>query len=578
LEVLVSMEQAPVANETDSSSQYLPVRVLLLSLLAVSVLSLWLFRPALANGFVNWDDQGYVEELVRMGKFSLSSLGWMWTSLQPFYLQPVAWMTHLLDYQLWGLNPVGHHATNWLLHGVYVVLVGTLVWMLAGKTRDIRSPERLMMSLGIALVCGIHPLQVESVAWISARNGLLCSVWMVAVLCAYLLAVGGTQNRRGWWWTAVALHAIALLTKPFAVSLPLLMLAIDFFPLRRYERNGWWRLVREKWLLLVFSALAAIGAVAAQERLEGLGDYRLGARLLVASRGLVFYLWKFIWPGWLSPFYPLQSTVELRNAEFLVPLAACILVTVVAVWQRGRAPLLAASWWSYVVLLLPVSGLMQVGGQAVADRYAYLAMVPVLLALSGSTKWLWRRSWVITKILACAVVSAWLVFLAFRTRQQIPVWHDGLSLWSAVLTRFPNDPRANFNLTMALVGAGRLSEARPFAERAVNSSDPRTPQLPVARATLGMIYLKTHVYSAAIEQLQQALQADQTLWTARYNLACAYTRLGRLSEACDVLQELFATHPEYVALAARDGELVALRSDPRYAARFAGMVAAARKR
>lgn len=568
------MEQAPSAKEVVPSFQFPPVRVLLLSLFAVSMVSLWMFRPALANGFVNWDDQGYIEEVVRMGRFSLSSLAWMWTSLQPFYLQPVVWMTHLLDYQLWGLNPVGHHATNWFLHGVYVVLVGTLVWLLTGKTRDMRLRERLVMSLGIALVSGIHPLQVESVAWVSARNGLLCSMWMVAALCAYLQAVGGGETRPGWWWTAVVLHAVALLTKPFAVSLPLLMLAMDFFPLRRHERCRWWRLVAEKWLLFIFSALAAIGAVAAQAHLEGLADYQLGARLLVASRGLVFYLWKLIWPAWLSPFYPLQSIVELRNAEFLVPLVICIFVTVMVLWQRNRAPLLAATWCSYIALLLPVCGLMQVGGQAVADRYAYLAMVPALIAVSAGALWLWHRSWVITRISLCVVVGAWLAFLAFQTRQQIPVWHDGLSLWNAVLTRFPNDPRANFNLAMALVGAGRLSEARPFAERAVNFSDPRTPQLPVAQATLGMIYLKTHFYKAAVEQLQRAITADQTLWTARYNLACVYTRLGHLSEAYDALHELLATHPEYAALATRDGELAPLRNDPHYAARFAELVGA----
>ena len=157
-------------------TQGLPNRVLIYLLLAVSVISLWVFRPVLANGFLNWDDQIYLAELGRMGRFSWTSLRWMWTSLQPFYLQPIAWMTHLADYQLWGMNAMGHHATNWLLHGTYVALVGTLVWLLTGTAGNVRKRERLAMSAGIALVCGIHPLQVESVAWVAARNGLLCSV------------------------------------------------------------------------------------------------------------------------------------------------------------------------------------------------------------------------------------------------------------------------------------------------------------------------------------------------------------------------------------------------------------------
>lgn len=571
------MEPNHNADTGALSAQRMPVRLLTWSLLAVSVLTLWLFRPVLANGFVNWDDQGYLAEVMRMEKFSLSSLRWMWTSLQPFYLQPVAWATHLLDYQLWGLNPMGHHATNWILHGAYVGLVGTLVWMLTGAAKQVRARERLALAMVIALVCGIHPLQVESVAWVAARNGLLCSVWMVAALCAYVRAVGsGGKPRRGWWWTATALQTVALLTKPFAVSLPLLMLAVDFFPVQRYREHGWWRLLREKWLLFAFSALAAVGAVAAQERLEGLTGYSLWERLLVAARGLVFYMWKLIWPAWLSPFYPLPTTIELRNVEFLVPLMVCVAMTVVAMWQRHRVPLLAAAWCSYVALLLPVSGLVQVGGQAVADRYAYLAMVPVLVALGGGLLWLWRRGPVAVRTVLCVVVGAWLVFLGLRTREQIAVWHDDLSLWSAVLARFPNDPLANYNLAMALLKAKRLPEARLHAERAVNFSDPRTSQLPMARATLGLIYLKTHAYDQAIEQLRQAVAADGTLWTARYNLACAYARQGRLAEAYDVLRELLAIQPEYAAVASRDGELVALRQHPDYAARFAALVGAAK--
>src|ERR1019366_5571707 len=126
----------------------------------------------------------------------------------------------------------------------------------------------------------------ESVAWVAARNGLLCSVWMVAALCAYVRAVGrGGKPKRDWWWTSVALQVVALLTKPFAVSLPLVMLALDFFPLRRHGERSWWRLLGEKWLMIALSAMAAMGAVAAQEHLEGLVEYTFWARVLVAARG-----------------------------------------------------------------------------------------------------------------------------------------------------------------------------------------------------------------------------------------------------------------------------------------------------
>ncbi len=306
-------------RSVDEAAQRLPNRILICLLLAVCTISLWVFRPVLANGFVNWDDQIYLAELARMGKFSWSSLRWMWTSLQPFYLQPIAWMTHLADYQLWRMNPVGHHATNWLLHGIYVALVGTLVWLLTGAAKSLRAVERLVMSTGIALVCGIHPLQVESVAWVAARNGLLCSVWMVAALCAYVRAVGNSDKPKcSWLGMTVALQAVALLTKPFAVSLPLVMLALDFFPLRRHPKHSWRHLLAEKWLMIALCVAAAVGAVGAQEHLEGPGEYTLGARVLVACRGVVFYLWKLIWPAWLSPFYPLSNQIRFGSGEFLV--------------------------------------------------------------------------------------------------------------------------------------------------------------------------------------------------------------------------------------------------------------------
>ena len=428
------------------------------------------------------------------------------------------------------------------------------------------------MAAGIALVCGIHPLQVESVAWVAARNGLLCSLWMVAALCTYVRAVGDGDTNRRWWWTTAALHAVALLTKPFAVSLPVVMLAMDFFPLRRHISRSWWCLLREKWLMIAMSAAAAVGAIAAPEHLENLHEYTLGGRALVATRGVVFYLWKLAWPSWLSPFYPLSSRVSLSNIEFLTPVLICVAVTVVAVWQRKRAPVLLAAWVTYLALLLPVSGVVQVGGQAVADRYAYLAMVPVLLVLGSGVLWIWRQWRVPIRIALCAVVAAWLVFLVLRTREQITVWHDDLSLWSAVLSHFPNDPLANYNLALALLRGERFSEARAPAERAVANSDPRAPQLPMARETLGVIYLATHAYGPAVEQLQQAVAADPTLWAARYNLACAYSRMGRVAEAYAALRGLLAARPEYATVASRDGQLAALRNDPEYAARFTGLI------
>jgi tetratricopeptide (TPR) repeat protein len=320
------------------------------------------------------------------------------------------------------------------------------------------------------------------------------------------------------------------------------------------------------------SALAAAGAVHARVQMHTLAQDLLGTRLLIAARSVAFYLWKIVWPAWLSPFYPLSDQVSLGNVEFWVPVLIFVVVTVVALVARRRAPVLIAAWVSYLAILLPVCGLVQVGGQAVADRYAYLAMVPVLLVLGSGGLWLWRRCSALLRLTLCVGLGVWLVLLGLWTRGQIAVWHDNVSLWSGVLEHFPDDPRANYNLSVSLLQTHHLDEARAAVERAIAHSNPYAVQLPMAYSTLGVIYLKMGDYDRAVEELQRAIAADGTLWAARYNLACAYARMGRIAEAYDVLRALLATQPQYAQLAVRDGELRALRDDPEYQARFAGLM------
>jgi tetratricopeptide (TPR) repeat protein len=300
----------------------------------------------------------------------------------------------------------------------------------------------------------------------------------------------------------------------------------------------------------------------------------LSERLLVAAHGVVFYLWKLAWPAWLSPFYPLSDSVSLRSREFLVPVVVGAMVTIVAVWLRKRTPVLLAAWVSYLALLLPVCGLVQVGAQAVADRYAYLAMVPVLLVSGSGILWMWRRGPALMKGTICVALGVWVVWLGLRTGEQIAVWHNDITLWSAVLEHFPDDPRANYNLGVALIGDRLWEEARVAVERAVTHSDPQAPQLPLARGALGLIDLKLRDYNGAIEQLQLAIAADGTLWAAQYNLACAYAQTGRLTEAYVVLEALVAKQPQYASMAARDGELRPLRDGPELGPMFRDLVGA----
>jgi tetratricopeptide (TPR) repeat protein len=524
---------------------------------AVAWLAILAYWPCIRNGFTQWDDNVYVQGA------AANDLWWALTTTHVYY-HPLTRLSHYLDWKLWGPNPAGHHAVNVVLHAANAALVVLLAWAIAQRLDRWPERERYFFAGWVGLIFAIHPLQVESVAWIAERKNLLCGFFSLLALLLYV---------RGQWWPMLGAYTAALLSKPMAVPLPLVMMALDYFPLGR--RGG--KILTEKWLLFVLAGILCVLTLWPQHDIGALRTHQLGLieRLLIAARSLVFYLWKLAWPAWLSPFYPLGDELRLWQAEFLVPPVLCVAITI-GVWRR---PALRAAWLAYVALVLPVSGLFQAGGQAVADRFAYLAMVPVWLVAGAAL----RRVWV-------PVLVAYAAWLVVRTEQQIPVWHDDVALWSTVRKYYPQSRAACRMLTHGLVAQGRFEEAIPYAEPAMESvgSDPerqwlgadfeamtewlveqrrfadavpmarravelRPDNLP-ARSLLGLALLKTGAFAEAAEQLK-----DVNLPAARYNLACAYARLGRLEDARSALAGAVALEPKFAELATRDPELASLR-------------------
>ena len=540
----------------------------------ITLLVLW---PCVRNGFTHWDDNEYLDRVVELRGFSLESIRWAFTRSVTVagYYHPVTWLSHLIDYQLWGLRPSAHHATNLLLHILNTMLVALYVERLLRAVLFFTEGERLAAALAIAIVFGIHPLQVEVVAWIAERKTLLCTLFILAGLFAQLNLAERPQSR-GWWWAMNGWFILALLSKPMAVSVPLAMLVLDWYPLRRHETLGWWRLLKEKLLILLFSALAATNTFLAQPSQGALDDFAhfgIMDRMLVAARSLVFYAWKILWPAWLSPYYPMDNEISVRSLEYVVPLAMCLIViaAVVAFWRR--LPSLGAVTIIYAMLILPISGVIPLGGFAMADRYAYLAMVPLIVLAATAAVWLWKRLGQLGRLTLTTLIACQILFYAHSTHAQIVVWRNDETLWRAVWSHFPNSAMANCQLAAALADQGQFEPASVFARRALELS----PNSPEAQAIAGLIDLKLRRYDDAAKRLSEATQAKPTLVAARYNLACAYARLGRLTEAYEVLRELLVIQPEYAAFAVRDGELAALRNHPDYAARFGVLVGGAKK-
>lgn len=541
--------------------------------LAIGLTTVLLHWPSVRNGVVMWDDILYLETAAARQTVSPATVAWAFSTSGHDYYQPLTWLSHVIDHQAFGTDYRGHHAGNVLWHGANAVLVVLTVWLVLVATGRFSSTERWAVAAGVGLIFGIHPLQVESVAWIAERKNLLCGFFSLASLSAYLWYAQRTGDRRRF-WTMILLAAGALLSKPMAVSLPVVMLALDFYPLRRHTQEGWGRLVREKLLLIVMAvafSLATFLSASEAGAVRALTDFGLLDRVLIAVRGVIFYVWKLLWPVWLSPLYVLGAWIEITAREFYLPVALFAGFTALALLTRQRAPALLAGWAAFLAWVVPVSGLIQAGGQAAADRYMYLAMLPLVLLIGFGCVWFYRRASWVGRSALFVLLGCELLFLGWRTCAQIPVWRNEETLFRKVLEYYPQSGIANLHVARTLLQQRRFAEALPHAQRAAQTLEDDG----YADAILGLACLKSRHYAEAVPALQEVLRQQPEFWSSRYNLACALTRLHRFEEALTALEELLPRQPQFAPLAARDGEFAALRAHPHYGERFRALLTAA---
>src|SRR3989449_5057510 len=330
--------------------------------LLVALLTLTAFLPTLQNQFVSWDDDKNFLENPHYRGLGWTHLRWMWTTHLGHYI-PLTWMTLGLDYLLWGMNPVGYHLTNLLLHAANAVVFFFVVRRLLA--RALPSPSEhgyaLAVSSGVAaLVFAIHPLRVESVAWVTERRDVLSGLFYLVAILLYLRACERGARGRGWYWLSVAVFGCALLSKSMVVNLPIVLLILDVYPLRRLGGFvGWWRRASrrvyvEKIPFVLLAAAASAIALMAQlshdtmvsvVQLSGLG------RIVVSVYGLSFYLWKTVAPVNLSPLYELPSTVNPWAPPFLLSYGLVLAITAIVFAVRRRVPGLPAAWVAYIVVL-----------------------------------------------------------------------------------------------------------------------------------------------------------------------------------------------------------------------------------
>jgi protein O-mannosyl-transferase len=592
-------------------------------LVAITLLA---FAPVFRAQFVHWDDQSYVQENEHVtGGLTWAGVVWAFTKSHSANWHPLTWISHMLDVQLFGVNAPAHHAVNLALHIANTLLLFLLLNRITGRSIGdaVRSEEYgdavesvptgfIWRSAIVAALFALHPLHVESVAWISERKDVLSGFSFMLTLLAYAKyvesrkqkaeivgkfearnpksetssetstfktqtsekvqnsnikpereptepgsrirnsaaaprsTVHGPHSSWPWYVLALVLFALGLMSKPMLVTMPCVLLLLDFWPLGRLFKPGrdeqparrgllvptglrW--LIIEKIPFFVLSAVSSVITYIVQQKQGAVADLHslpIGYRLETALIAYVEYIGKFVLPAKLSPMYPLPSHWPVW--EVLFSTAILLLLTAAAWFLRKRRPYAIVGWLWFLGMLVPVIGLVHVGSQAYADRYMYLPMIGLLVELTWLTADLARNT--ARRFLPCsptalrasrgAGIVAALTLIAlcgYRTRAQTRIWHDTETLFSGVLTSQPNNVQALNGLGEYLVDTGRVAEGKPLLEKAVQIQ----PSFVEALGALADAELAQGRFDKAVEHYQAALRVQPNNSAVLNNLAWLQT-------------------------------------------------------
>jgi Flp pilus assembly protein TadD len=531
----------------------------------VAVVTFVAFAPSLLNQFVDWDDpENFITNASYRG-LGWTQLKWMWTTALLGHWVPAAWMTLGLDYLVWGMNPVGYHLTNVLLHTANAAVFYLVALRLLRAAMPPAGPgDFLAWRLGAALAAllfAVHPLRVESVAWVTERRDVLSGLFYLLAVWAYLrdaeVASEESIRRRRWYWLSLGCFGLALLSKAITVPLPIVLIVLDVYPLRRLgrEAGGWWSpQSRRRWLekipfVVASAAVIPITLVAARAGANLLTMASLGAldQLVVSLYGLAFYLWKTVVPLGLSPFYPLTTPIAPFSTPYVLSGFVVAVVTWLSILLRRRCPALLAAWIVYVVTVLPVSGVLQNGPQISADRYSYLPSLS-LATLTGAGVLGLRRAGMSrrqTRTFAlCASGAGVLVvtLLTILTWRQVDVWRDPERLWSHALAIAPSST-AHEHLGYLRRLQGRLPEAIEHYQSAASLR----PGAASIRIQWGNALAQQGMLAEAIDRYREALHLAPGSAAPHYHWGSALLAAGRLDDA-------FAHYREAVRMDPTDAE------------------------
>jgi Flp pilus assembly protein TadD len=478
----------------------------------------WLvFGQTLGHQFVNYDDGSYVYRNPNIAQgLSLHGIRWAFTHVHSQNWHPLTTISHMLDRELFGLKPRGHHFTNVLFHAVAVLLLFLVLRDMTANT---------WRSAFIAGLFAIHPLRVESVAWIAERKDLLSGVFFMLTLAAYVRYTRLPSLAR--YLTLSILFACGLMSKPMLVTTPFVLLLLDYWPLNRSQSSGVrvQRLIIEKIPLLLLSAASCVATIVAQRQATGSTEELPPLwRINNAIVSCVTYIWQMFWPARLSVFYPHP---ENRLSIFQVSGAAVLLlgISFLVIVLRRKRPYLLIGWFWYLIMLMPVIGIFQVGMQGHADRYTYLPHIGLYLLVTWSVaemSILRRRKEILFGI--SGIVLLGLGLCAWR---QAAHWKNSETLWSHALAINPNDDVAQAGLGGVLLDDGKFDEAIVHFQRALTIR----PGNAQAHRSLANALMKEGNASEAIAHWQKDLELQPEDFETRDDLGVVLVQQGQLRAA-----------------------------------------------
>ena len=542
---------SPVATQSPLSDSALPLagaifsgRALWISIALIAA-NVVIYSAVLHYGFVRWDDPEYVSENPYIsGGLTWSGVSWAFATGSANYWHPLTWLSHMLDVQLFGLDAGRHHLINVLLHIANTLLLFGLLHSATGT---------LGRSSFVAGLFALHPLHVESVAWVAERKDVLSTLFWMLTVWAYVAYV--RRPRLGRYLAVLLLFALALMAKPMVVTLPFVLLLLDYWPLARVapgtDRSAWFRLALEK--LPLFAIAAALGVVTflvqrQQGAVAALEALPLESRAENAVVSYFAYVAHMLWPMHLAVFYPL--TPSLPGWQVVGSILGLIGVSVAVIAARSHR-YLAVGWMWYLGTLVPVIGLVQVGQQSMADRYTYVPLIGLfLIAAWGIPELL--GNWPYRRIALPAGATLVLGACAIAARGQVEYWKSNFALWEHAVRVTTGNYLAHNNLGVGLADQGQRNEAVfHFSEAVRIKSD-----YPEAHNNLGLALASQGNISAAISHYSEAVRLRPGFALAHDNLAKALSAQGRFDEAIAQYSEVVRIKPgSPVALADLAGAL-----------------------